>query len=381
MKKLWRVALLAGGIAACDDQSSPLEPNVALEEHRVHGFGGSAGAVYTMTNAAEGNEILIFDRSADGTLEAAGSAATDGLGTGAGLGNQGGLVLSRGNRMLFAVNAGSNEISVFRVGRRGLRLVQTIPSGGDLPISIAVHHNLLYVLHAAGSGSVTGFRINWFGGLRPIPGSTRPLSGADVAGPAQASFSPDGRTLVVTEKTTNMLVTYRVGRWGLLGDPTAHESAGETPFGFAFARRRLLLVSEAFGGAPDASTLSSYAVGRHASVRVLDPAVATTETAACWVIVTGNGRYAYTTNTGSGTITGFAIGHRGDLDLLDADGVTASTGAGPIDMAFSRSSRFLYALNSGDGSLSIFGVGSDGSLESVGGVDGLPEGTNGLAAY
>jgi 6-phosphogluconolactonase (cycloisomerase 2 family) len=178
-----------------------------------------------------------------------------------------------------------------------------------------------------------------------------------------------------------MIVTYRVRWWGLLGEPEAHESAGQTPFGFAFARRNLLLVSEAFGGAPDASTLSSYAVGNHGFFKVLDPAVATTETAACWVVVTGNGRFAYTTNTGSGSISGFKVGHRGDLELLDMDGVTASTGAGPIDMAFSRNSRYLYALNSGDGSLSIFGVGSDGSLESVGDIPGLPAGTNGLAAF
>jgi 6-phosphogluconolactonase (cycloisomerase 2 family) len=381
MKKLWRVALLAGAVAACGDQTTPLGPDVSVDEHRAHKFDRSPGAVYTMTNAADGNEILIFNRSADGTLEAAGAVATGGLGTGGGLGNQGGVGLGWGNRNLYAVNAGSNEISVFRVGSHGLRLIQTIESGGERPISLAVHRNLLYVLHGADGGSVTGFRVTWFGGLRPIHGSTRPLSGAETTDPAQVSFSPDGRTLVVTEKATNMIVTYRVRWWGLLGEPEAHESAGQTPFGFAFARRNLLLVSEAFGGAPDASTLSSYAVGNHGFFKVLDPAVATTETAACWVVVTGNGRFAYTTNTGSGSISGFKVGHRGDLELLDMDGVTASTGAGPIDMAFSRNSRYLYALNSGDGSLSIFGVGSDGSLESVGDIPGLPAGTNGLAAF
>jgi DNA-binding beta-propeller fold protein YncE len=186
----------------------------------------------------------------------------------------------------------------------------------------------------------------------------------------------------VTEKATNLLVTYRVGRRGLLSDPEAHPSAGETPFGFAFGRGSLLIVSEAFGGAVDASTLSSYAVGRHGSVRVLDPTVATTETAACWVVVTSNGRYVYTTNTGSASISGFAIGHRGDLELLDADGVTGSTGTGPIDLALSNRSKYLYALNAGDGSLSSFRVRHDGSLERLGeDVGSFPAGTNGLAAH
>lgn len=382
MKKMLRFALLAAAVAACGDRSSLLEPDLTLEQHRARHDRPMTGAVFTMTNAADGNEILMFDRNTDGSLQPAGAVSTGGLGTGGGLGNQGGLVLGDGNRTLYAINAGSNEISAFHVGRDGLKLIQTIASEGQRPISIAVHGRLLYVLHAGGSGSINGFRITHRGTLHPIPGSMRPLSGAATTDPAQIAFSPNGRTLVVTEKATNLIVTYTVEHRGVPSQPTAHVSAGETPFGFAFARRNLLLVSEAFGGAPDASTLSSYSVGRHSSVRVLDPAVPTTETAACWVVVTGNGRYVYTTNTGSASITGFAITRNGGLDLLNGDGVTGMTGAGPIDVTLSRNSRFLYALNAGDDSISGFRVAADGSLERVGSdVGGLPDGANGLAAY
>jgi 6-phosphogluconolactonase (cycloisomerase 2 family) len=193
------------------------------------------------------------------------------------------------------------------------------------------------------------------------------------------SFDPTGRTLVVTEKDTNRIDTYEVGSDGLAVGPRIQPSAGQTPFGFAFDKRGHLIVSEAFGGAPDASAVSSYAV----TDGVIDPITAsasTTETAACWIVVTRNGRFTYTSNTGSDSISGYAVSRDGELRLLDPDGRTAETGAGPIDMALSRKSRFLYSLNSGDGTIDGFRVRRNGSLKPVGGASGLPDGASGLAA-
>ncbi len=105
-----------------------------------------AGAVYTMSNATAGNSILVFDRRADGhTLLPAVRYPTGGLGTGSGLGNQSGLVLSPDQRWLFAVNAGSNEVSAFAVKPGGLELVDRINTGGNLPVSLALDRKLLYV--------------------------------------------------------------------------------------------------------------------------------------------------------------------------------------------------------------------------------------------
>ena len=163
-------------------------------------------------------------------------------------------------RRLFAVNPGSDSISSFRVSGHGLELIDTDPSGGDQPISLTVHDGLLYVLNAGGAGDITGHRISRHGDLSPLVGSTRPLSGAG-AGPAQVSFDPSGETLVVTEKNTNLIDTYEVdGDTGLASGPSPQASAGATPFGFAFDGRGHLIVSEAFGGAPDQSAVSSYAV-------------------------------------------------------------------------------------------------------------------------
>jgi 6-phosphogluconolactonase (cycloisomerase 2 family) len=341
---------------------------------------GAVGEVYTMSNAVDGNEVLAFSRDARGRLGPPEAYETGGLGTGSGLGNQGGVVLNRSGRWLFVVNAGSDQISVFRVRRRGLALVDVTDSGGSQPVSVAVDRNLLYVLNA-GSDSITGFHLTRHGHLAPVAGSTRPLSTTGT-GPAQISFSPDGQQLVVTEKATSRIVVYQLDDDGLPSDPIVHDSVGQTPFGFAFDRRGRVFVSEAAGGAPDASSVSSYELEDNGDLETISGAVPTTESAACWVVVTGNGRFAYTTNAASGSISGYFIDRDGSLSLLDADGRTGETGtgSGPIDMSLSVNSRYLYTLNGGNGTISAFRVGHDGSLNPLSGVDGLPPAANGLAA-
>jgi 6-phosphogluconolactonase len=333
------------------------------------------GAVYTLTNSTTGNAVKVFNRASDGSLSPGGEFATGGVGTGAGLGNQGALVLDDG--YLFAVNPGSDSISVLKVRRSGLELVDTASSGGDQPISVTVEDGLLYVLNAGGDGNISGFKYSHKRELSPISDSIRPLSGSGV-GPAQLEFDPEGELLVVTEKNTNLIDTYEVRRNGRVSGPQTHPSAGTTPFGFGFDERDHLIVSEAFGGAVDGSAVSSYEIDD--DVTPISASAPTTETAACWIVVTDDGRFTYTTNTGSASISGYRINRKGQLSLLDADGRTGLTGPAPIDMALSRHSGFLYSLNSGDGTISGFRVGPDGSLTAIGGAAGLPTSVTGLAA-
>jgi 6-phosphogluconolactonase (cycloisomerase 2 family) len=335
------------------------------------------GAVYTMSNDPQGNRILAFFRLPGGRLLPAGSVATGGRGTGAGLGNQGAVVLTPNQRWLLAVNAGSDSISVFAVRPFGLSLRDVEPSNGSQPVSLAVRGRLVYVLNAQ-SDTISGFRLTASGRLRPIPGSTVALSGGGTA-PAQIAFTPDGESLVVTEKATSNIVTFPVDRHGVAGAGKVQPSNGATPFGFAFARHDQLLVSEAFGGAPDASAVSSYDVGEDGTLATIAASVPTTETAACWVAVTPDGRYAYVTNTGSGTVSGYSVGYDGSLALLDEDGRTATTGDGPIDLGISGNGRFLYTLNAGASTISSFRVHEDGSLVAIGHALRVPAGANGLA--
>jgi 6-phosphogluconolactonase (cycloisomerase 2 family) len=307
---------IAAVVLAASIPARPIaqEPNAAHSGHHL----AVAGAVYTTSNAADGNAVLVYDRLADGRLVALTSVGTGGAGTGGGLGNQGSLALTRNERWLLAVNAGSDSLSVFSVNRRGLRLVDVAPSDGVQPVSVTEHRGLVYVLNA-GSDSISGFRLGRRGRLHAIAGSTRPLSGAGTA-PAQISFAPDGDVLMVTEKATNKIVTFQIDRDGLAGLAQVQESNGQTPFGFAFGKRDQVFVSEAFGGAPDASATSSYELDRDGVLTTISASVGTNQTANCWVVVTPNGRFAYVTNTGSGSISGYRITFDGELELLDADG-------------------------------------------------------------
>ena len=340
----------------------------------------NSGRVFTATNAAAGNEIVIYHRAANGSLSAAGRVATNGLGSGGGLGNQGGLLLSKNGRWLFAVNAGSNEISTFAVRRGTLSLTDKVSSGGTRPVSVTVHGDLLYVLNGGGTNNITGFSIGEWGKLTPIPNSTRPLSAA-ATGPAQIQFTPDGDALVVTEKATNKIDLYTVED-GIATGPAVRDSNGITPFGFAFDKRGHLIVSEAFGGAANQAALSSYEISDDGTnLNIISPSVKDNQSAACWVVVTRNGRYAYTTNTASGSLSGYLIAKDGKLTLL-GNGLTAIIGAGsgPIDAALSKGSQFLYVLNAGIGTVNGYRVEANGSLTPINNVGGLAPGANGLVA-
>ena len=343
--------------------------------------GDEGGAVYTMDNASAANHVLAYRRAANGTLTPDGSFATGGRGTGSGLGSQSAIVLSSSGRWLFACNAGSDDVSVFLVVAQGLVLTDKVSSGGKRPISLALHRNSLFVLNAGGQVGDTD-RVNGFaffaGRLYSLPESNHALS-ADNTNPAQVGISSDGGVLIVTEKDTGLIDTLTVDNDGALDHAKYFRSSGQTPFGFA-VRGHDLLVTEAFGGASDASAVSSYDLDHDGDLEVISPSVPTTETSACWTVVTGTGRFAYAANTGSGTISGYRLATDGALTLLNADGVTGITGANssPADMTLSLNSRFLYCRN-GNGTISAFRVNDNGSLSPLNGISGLAEGSAGLA--
>jgi len=346
-----------------------------------------AGGVFVLTNQTE-NSVAAFHRNQkDGTLISAGTFSTGGAGNPVAippdpptdpLASQGSLVLH--DQLLFAVNAGSNEISVLGVNKSSLTLIDKIASGGVRPISLTVYENLLYVLNEGGTPNITGFTIEDDGTLTPLEGSTRPLVGGAMADPAQVGFSPDGSYLVVTEKMGNRLDTYAIDKGGLPGAPVANASNGMTPFGFAFNDDGYLIVSEAFGGMPGQSKVSSYEAASEGLLSVVSGSVPNGQTASCWVVIANNGNYAYVSNTGSGTISTYAIGDDGSLELVEA--VAASTGAGsaPIDMALSVNSRFLYVVDNGRQTVHAFATEKDGTLTPIDAESGLPFGMQGIAA-
>lgn len=342
------------------------------------------GAVYVQSNSASGNQMIAWNRARNGTLSDQASFSTGGAGLDTGLGSQGSVTLSPDERWLFVANAGSNDVSVFSVLAGTTPFLTDVePSLGLQPISVAVQGPFVYVLNAGSAtvpATVVAFRLSPVGSLSPINAIPTPLS-QDAPGPAQVGIDRNSGQVIVTEKMTDTIDLFPILASGELGAPSFVASNGATPFGFTVTKNGTLLVSEAFGGAMDMSALSSYSIGQ-GSLSVVSPSVPTTETAACWAVATKDGRFTYVTNTGSGTVTGYAVDPTiGALAILDADGVTGDlgTGANPIDAAFTRTSRHLYVLSPMTGEIDAFRLSADGSLTEIAGVD-VPTTSAGLAA-
>jgi 6-phosphogluconolactonase len=342
-------ALLALGASAADAMAAP-------------------GAVYTQTNAADGNAVQKFDRAGDGSLTPAGTFPTGGSGLSSPGGRQGAVALSDDERTVYAVNSGSDSLTAFRVTTDGLSLIGSVPSGGVAPVSVDEHRGRVYVLNSGdtpsrGTPNVAAFEARFGGAPAAIPGGVRDLA-PGASGTAQVSVSPDGQRLLVTERVSNRLETLALDRSGRAGEPVVTASSGTTPFGFDFDRRGRVVVSEAFE-----STVSSYSVGFLGGLSTITASLSVNQGAACWVAVSPNGRYAYTGNA-AGSISGFEIdAPSGALTALDADGGTAllPDPFTPRDLEFDRTGRFLYAISPG-GQVTGYRVARDGSLDSIGNV-------------
>ena len=346
----------------------------------------AAGAVFIMTNAIDKNEVLAYDRADDGTLQETGRFDTGGRGSGGNndpLESQGSLTLSQDHSLLFAVNAGSGNVSVFSVHGSQLSLVDKVISGGSEPNAVAQHGNLVYVVNVGGSSNVVGFSLE-HGKLTQIPNSTRFLS-TNTSGAGGLAFSPDGRFLVVVERLTNLIDVFAVQGDNTLSPIVENPSAGPGAFSVSFAPNGAALVAETGpSGVSDGSAISSYEVADNGTLTPVSTSVPTLGAATCWNVVTPDGAFVYTSNAASSTISGFAIANKGSLAALPGTVVGENPeGSGNLDIAVSSDGKFIYTLNSAAGSIGIFAVQKDGALVDVGLASGVSplSGFNGIAAF
>jgi 6-phosphogluconolactonase len=323
---------------------------------------GQAGSVYSMTNDPSGNAVVVYSRDARGSLSQEGTFSTEGTGSGGdldALGSQGSLVMSKDQRWLLAVNAGSNDISVFRIVPNGLVLVDRADSGGVFPVSLALYHDLLYVLNN-GTPNIVGFFLNHRGKLIPIGNSTRSLSGSVFS---QIGFDNRGDWLVITDRGNQKILVFSVGKYGRpSASPTISDSVGPGPFGFVFDRGNHLVVSEAAAGA-----VSSYAILSDGTLESVSSSVENDQMATCWIAVNGIGQ-VFTANTGSNTLSAYKVfPRRGVLKLVRK---IAGQGGGPLDLDTTADGRFLYVLNAVKGTIGMFGITPWGTLVDLGEADG-----------
>jgi 6-phosphogluconolactonase len=330
------------------------------------------GHVYVNDNTAGTNTIGAFDRHADGTLtpEAGSPFSAGGAGTGAGLASQGALQLSPDGRFLIAADAGSNQISVLRIrGNGSLRLVQdgVVSSGGVLPVSVAIHGDLVYVANSGNGGSnYTGFRLRPNGRLQPLAGSTVALP--DGSQPGDVLFNGDGSKLAGTRVGTSEIDSFTVGEDGRLtaapGSPFPAQGLG--PFGSEFrpANPDQLFVSNAHNGGTD-GTVSAFSDSADGTLSPIGSSpFADAQTAPCWVEISHDGQFLFTVNTGSGTISRYSIAPGGTLTLLGSTPVKSSGGVGAVDARLSPDGRTLYVDESKAGAVGAFTV-NGGSLTEL----------------
>jgi 6-phosphogluconolactonase (cycloisomerase 2 family) len=333
------------------------------------GHGNGPAAVFVQTDNTAGNQVVAYNRATDGVLTPAGTYNTDGLGgVLAGsvvdhLASEGSLTYDQQNDLLYAVNAGSNTVSVFAVHGDQLALRQVVSSGGAFPVSVAVHGNLVYVLNAENGGSVQGYSVG-FGHLIPLPGSTRALGLNPTATPqyvntpGQVAFSPDGSQLIVTTKANGSDIdVFGVGFSGYLSSsPRVNSEPGAVPFGVTFDPAGHLVVAEA-----GTDAVATFTLNWNGTVTPIDT-VLTGQTATCW-IAPARGFY-YASNAGSASLSGYTSSWRGQLTFVGQ----TTTDAGTVDAAASAGGQYLYVQTGGNGIVDEFAVNANGSLRGIGSV-------------
>jgi 6-phosphogluconolactonase len=331
------------------------------------------GAVYMMTNAADGNQLAVFARDNKGLLEFPVFYNTGGLGAGTGLGSQGSIAVNATGDTLYLVNAGDGSISVFDLSKKKPDLIQVISSGGTFPNSVAVSDDLLYVLNAGGAHGavdiITGFTVAASGELTALANSTQSLSGPSVL-PAQVSFSPDNQWLVVTERNGNFIDVFKVKADGRTSAPTFTPSPVTDTLGFLFTSKGFLVTTQADNGdAP--GTVSSYQILNNGTAQSITNSLGTgTQVAPCWIAITANQKYMYTVNTGSATISALELdSNTGTLTLLNPVGGGGlagilPAGTGPTDNAI-LGNDVLYVNVGGSGQIAAFTIGKGGSLDEL----------------
>jgi 6-phosphogluconolactonase (cycloisomerase 2 family) len=332
-------------------------------------FNGPNHAVFVQTDNTAGNQVVAYDRSDNGSLTLAGTYNTGGLGGQLSgsvvdyLASQGSLTYDQRDAELYAVNAGSNTVSVFAVHGDQLTLRQVVNSGGTFPVSVAVYGSLVYVLNAENGGSVQGY-VNFFGRLFAIPGSNRALGLDPTASPqytntpGQVAFSPDGSELIVTTKANGSDIdVFGVGRFGLLSPaPVVNSEPGAVPFSVSFDAEGHLVVVEA-----GTNALATFTLNPGGTVIPID-AVGTGQSATCWVAQAQG--FFYASNAGSATVSQYSDSISGGLALA---GQTA-TDAGTVDASASFGGQYLYVQTGGNGIVDEFHAGANGSLAEIGSV-------------
>ncbi len=375
------------------------------------------GAVFTQNNQVD-NKVVAFNRAANGLLTPAGMFDTGGQGRPVSnppaftgftvLDSMGSVNLSDdgdNKSCLFVVNAGSNDVSSFRVGPSGLRLADLESSGGTRPASVTSttrgrNKQIMYVLNSDNtSASVRGFTVSGSCELTHIPGSDRALP-SQASVPATIRFDEHGHFLAVSERYSPAqpvgngdIVVFRVATSGLLLSQAVNPPDNRTPYGLDYNHKSDSILSvtyEAVDAPPfPNSTVATYRQNDDGTLTLLDQE--SSPGAAGWNLFTENSRFLFVStlagkflSPASANVLAFTVDRDGQMNRVDAE----NTAFEAIDNALSHDDQFLYVL-----SANVFTPGTQSAInafeidEETGNLTPIDEevlpgnSTSGLAAW
>jgi hypothetical protein len=318
----------------------------------------------TMTNDPTANQIKVYDVDHHVLLQTLSTRGQGGVG-----GNARGVKQYRGE-LFAAVNNGSNTVALFR--RDGDRLkFDKLMTTTSAPVSVDFGNDHMYV---AGATTIDSFvlrrhSVDWMDGttLLELAGGGAPPTGST----AQVGVISD-RRLLVTLKTDPdpgtvdvvPLVNGAVG--GAVAAAVSAPADTLTPFGFAVYPDGTVVITLAHS--------SQDGLFRNGAFTALIDAG---QMAPCWM--TRAGKYVFTANTGSGTISRL-IGTGTNVFVDSSVAASITTGGAPSDIDADQQVLGVIDHGAGASHLSLFTYNRFGELSPSGGpIDLGVANANGVA--
>ena len=337
--------------------------------------------VYTETdNSNPGqNAVIAYRQNSDGQLTQIGSFNTGGTG----VANPQGLlgpddsdkevIASPDGRLLFAVNQGSNSIAVFRVHRDGsLGLVNNtaISSGGTEPVSLAIGDGRLYVVNRgdevqgqAGTiaPTITVFNIRQNGVLTQDLAATTTLPLG--LSPSQVLISSTSRLAFLDTFTppplnnvtdANEVLPFQIAADGAL-IPVSSGGVGAPvtpPLLLGLAQNPTEnIIYAGLTGANQVGVFTFHGAGN----LNLFGTVSVQGKGPCWTLVSANGKFLYTVDTGTNSVGVFSLAdplHPVQIQEFVLGGPQNSTGdpkaareTTDFEFALDPSGKTLYVID------------------------------------
>ncbi len=310
------------------------------------------------------NKVNLYGADKEGKMEFINTYETKGMGTNESnvdpLKAQYSCIVSKDNKLLFVVNGGSNEVSVFRINRNDntLAFTQKIQSGGIKPVSLACSSRNLYVLNSGDGttmGNIATFRINTNGSLGVVNNGFKPVGrvGQTFGG---IILNDKENRLVVSEIDNNTISTHVLNDRGEIVQQIANRIYGKAPYGICALEEDVILNVER-----DSKALTSYKLNDMGTITELYRAENTQATEMTKLVVSNDEEFAYTLNTNDGTLSQFIIYEDGEMNLIQSYG-TGNKFAKLSDITMTKNGKCIYVLDNSNGSILSFKVYKHGIL-------------------